>query len=69
MKRLILIDEAERPDTYYLIEALKRRLLEALDMEDPYDPEFADDPYLDMFDEDEKQALLAAVEEFTSGND
>lgn len=69
MKKLILIDEAERPDTYYLIEAVKRRLLEALDLEDPYDPEFAEDPYLDMFEEDEKQRLLQAIEEFIGASD
>jgi hypothetical protein len=69
MKRLILIDEAERPDTYYLIEAVKRRLLEALDLEDPYDPEFAEDPYLDMFEEEEKQALLKAIEDFVGLSD
>jgi len=69
MKRLIIIDEVERPDTYYLIEAIKRRLLEALDLEDPYDPEFTEDPYLDMFEEAEKQQLLKAIEEFIGGSD
>lgn len=69
MKRLIIVDDSERPDTYYIIEVLKRRLQESLNLEDPYDPDFAEDAYLDMYQEEEKMKLLTAIEEFTQGND
>lgn len=64
MKRLILIDEMERPSTYYLLKALERRLEESLDLEDPYDPEFQDDPYLDMYDEEVKLEFLSQIKKF-----
>lgn len=64
MKKLILVDEAERPSTFYLLKAIERRLEEACDMEDPYDPEYQDDPYLDMYEEEDKLTLLAAIKRF-----
>lgn len=64
MKRLILIDEKERPSTYYLLKAVERRLEESLNLEDPYDPECADDPYLDMYEEDQKLELLSTIKRF-----
>lgn len=64
MKKLVVIDEFERPSTFLLLKSLERRLEESLDLEDPYDPEFQDDPYLDMYEEDQKMDLLSAIRKF-----